>query len=269
MTVTMTEELWTPAPGEMWGALRSFVGPYVGASFTVPGDPVPKKRRVGMGRGAFTPAATVKAEKAVKAAFSAALPGWVAEPDRTYGVLVEFRTGSGSLVDIDNATKLVLDALNKVFWQDDIQVGDMFSHLVRGRGEPGVEVLLFAVQPNGTQATRLCECGTRYRSGKKMCGECVRRRAIVNSLLTGDDSAAEAAEQLDRDRRAVFSHIAACMIGSNRSPSVASIARHITAVRGEPITDHRVRAVVDTLTSDGYLTLANGRLRIVKPLGAA
>jgi Holliday junction resolvase RusA-like endonuclease len=263
MTVQAVIAPWTPIPNGIWGALRHTIRPYVGAEFTVDGEPVPKGRpRLGQGR-TYTPKRTTAAEKKVRAAFKQAMPGWDPEPDLTYGALVEFRTGSGSVVDIDNATKLIMDALNKVFYLDDIQVGDEFLHLVRGRGEPGVEVWLFAVEANGTKPTRLCECGTRYRSDQKVCADCRKRRAIVNALLADDSTAAQAAEALDRDRRRVFSYVIACSIGTNVSPSVAKIAA------GAGITTTRAGAVLATLISDGYMTRDDRKLKIVKPLGVA
>lgn len=253
---------WTPLPAGVWLALRAAVEPYVGASFTVPGDPAPKERRVGQGRGAFTPKKTRDAENRVRAAFRAAMPGWQAEPDRTYGGLVHIRTASGSKVDVDNGTKLILDALNKVFWDDDIQVGDLHLHLER-RGTPGVEVLLFAVEPNGTPLSKVCECGSRYRAKDSMCSTCRNRKRIVDELLAGDDAAAEAADLLDRQRRTAFSHITACMIGTNRQPSIADIAARL----GVPA--RRAAAVVDTLVADGYLQRTGRRLTVVKPLREA
>lgn len=263
MTASAEVAPWTPVPNGIWGALRHTIAPYVGVSFTVGGEPVPKGRpRLGQGR-TYTPKRTLAAEKKVKAAFEAAAPGWVVEPDLTYGALIEFRTGSGSVVDIDNATKLIMDALNKVFYEDDIQVGDEFLHLVRGRGEPGVDVWLFAVEANGTKPTRVCECGTRYRSNEKSCTACTTRRRIVNALLVGDGTAGQAADDLDRDRRRVFSYVTACTMGTNASPSVAKIAAHAG------ITTTRANAVLATLVSDGYMARADRKLKIVKPLGAA
>lgn len=264
---TIVEPAWTPVPHGVWLALRTFIEPYVGAAFTIPGDPVPKKRRVGQGQGAFTPKRTVDAENRVREAFREALPGWQPEPDRTYGALVEFHTKSTSKVDIDNGTKLVLDALNTTiehagFWQDDIQVGNLFLHLER-RGDPGVEVLLFAVEPNGTLQSTLCECGTRYRALERMCRACIRRRAIVNQLLAGDDEAARSADELDRQRRIVMSHLTAHMIGRNTSPSMTSIAARLGA------SQHRAAAVVDTLIADGYLARNGRNLKIERHLGSA
>lgn len=263
MTAATAIRAWTPIPNGIWGALRHTIEPYVGASFTVPGDPVPKGRpRLGQGR-TITPKRTTAAEKKVRAAFRQAMPGWEPEPDRTYGMLIEFRTNAGSVVDVDNAVKLVADALNNVFYLDDIQVGDQFLHLVRGAGEPGTQVWLFAVAPNGTKPTRLCECGARYRSDEKACNPCVKKRRIVNQLLADDGTAGRAAVELDRHRRQVFSYITACQIGSNASPPVKKIAEHVG------VSVARADAVITTLIADKYLARVNRRLKILKPLGAA
>ncbi len=267
--MTAAVEPWTPLPGSVWRALRTFVEPYVGARFVVPGEPVPKGRpRLGQGR-VITPKRTLAAEKRVREAFREAMPGWQPEPDLTYGVMVQFRTSAGSGVDVSNAVKLVEDALNKVFWEDDIQVGMLMLDLVRGRGEPGTEVWLYAIEPNGTKPTRVCECGTRYRSDRKSCSDCEKKRRIVNQLIAGDDAAATAADLLDRDRRAVFSYVTAATIGGRQSPGVALIARYISNVRGEPISQDRVRTVIATLISDGNFARKGRRLIVVKPLGAA
>ena len=260
--MTEVDDWPPPVPRAVWYALRRFIEPYVGVHFTVPGEPVPKERRIGSGRDARTPERTRRAEKAVAAAFRAEMPGWQPEPDRTYGVMIEMRTKSTSRADSSNVLKLIEDGLNKVFWLDDIQVGQTYIDLVR-HGEPGVEVWLFAAEPNGTTLTKLCECGTRFRGQTKICEACARRRAVVNLLLTGDDAAADAAEELDRQRRAAFSFITACTIGNGRAPSIAAIAKRIG------VTDHRANAVVDTLIADGNLKRVNRRLTVIKPLGAA
>lgn len=265
---------WTPVPGGAWQALRRCIEPYVGASFMIPGDPVPKERRIGQGRYARTPKRTRDAEARVEQALKDALPGWEAEPDGTYGVLVEFRTSAGGRADVDNGTKLLLDALNTVFWQDDIQVGDLFCHLTRGQDEPGTEVWLFASEPNGTPPTRLCECGRRFRTVGKdiVCRDCLKKRAIVNKLLAPDlNAAAEEADRLERERRAVYSVIAANAIGRNTSPSIQTITDHINNTYPWKITSHRVSAVVATLVNDKVLEqrATTPRLKILKPLGAA
>jgi crossover junction endodeoxyribonuclease RusA len=254
---------WTPVPRQVWVALRRILEPHVGVTFTIPGDPVPKHRpRLGEGGTTYTPDATKKAEKRVRQAFKAAMPGWPAEYDRTYGAMIEFRTKSTSKVDIDNAQKLVMDALNKVMWGDDIQVGRLHLDLVRD-GEPGIEVKVFAVEPNGTPMSKLCECGARFRSKERMCYECRKKKRIINALLADPDDAALAAERLDRDRRAVFSYVTARKIGTNATPSLADIAKHAG------ITTDRVQSVLTTLISDGYMERKGRQLKIIKPLGVA
>jgi plasmid stabilization system protein ParE len=124
-------------------------------------------------------------------------------------------------------------------------------------------------EPVRARPARQCECGTTYYGSAGECASCRRRREIVDSLLD-EDGAGEAAVQLRRDRTAVYSAIATSMMGTNRSPSIAAVVQHINAFRrDQPITEYRVRAVVDTLTSDKYLSYENRKFKILKPLGAA
>ena len=255
MTVTETHAM---LPGEVWIALRRFVMPYAAATFHVPGDPVPKKRpRIGKGGHAFTPKATKDAEKVVRQAFRDAMPDWEPEPDGTYGVLIEFVTEEGSLVDLDNATKLVWDALNETFWQDDIQVGSSFLNLVRG-DDPGTTVVLYRMFNNGTKLTRICDCGTRYRSKAKMCHACTKRRATINELLkpTEDELAAKVAEH----KRQVFSALVRRSAGS---PSAAQLAEDTG------LSEHRVRQILAALTEDGCVTREGRKLRVIGSLKGA
>jgi Holliday junction resolvase RusA-like endonuclease len=254
---------WTPVPDAVWIALRTFLEPYVGAAFEIPGDPVPKKRRVGQGNRAFTPKRTREAEKSVRQAFDNVMTGFGPEPDLTYGVLVEFTTAAGSKVDVDNCLKLVMDALNVKLWQDDIQVGATFARIVRGRGTPGTKVLLFAMADNGTPATKMCGCGTRFRAKARRCQACTKQTTVVNQLLALE-AADPVADQLAAHRRRAFSYLTACMIGSNVSPSNAAIAAHLG------VTEHRARSIIATLIRDGFLAReGRTRLRIIKPLGDA
>lgn len=249
-------------PSGVWRALRHFVEPYAVATFTVPGDPAAKERpRLGGGGHTFTPKATKDAEARVRAEFREALPGWEPEPDRTYGALMEFRTRAGSQVDLDNATKLVWDALNRTFWADDIQVGDSYLHLVRGGGEPGVEVVLFPVEDNGTRKTSVCECGGRFRAAGRMCWPCRKGRAAARQDpdVGGDVEVADT----DRLKRKVFAYIAGCQAGGLAQPSYSNIA--IVAGMSEPT----ARRIVQELIADGCLTRDGRKFIIVRPLGAA
>lgn len=259
----------TLMPDAVWLALRTAIEPYLIGQFVVPGNPTPKGRpRIGRGGHVRTPQATKDAEALVNRAFHRAMPDWQPEPDGTYGVMIQFNTEGGSTADLDNLTKLVWDALNTTdrparqgMWQDDIQVGYAFLRLVRG-GDPDSHIFLFGAYNNGTPLTKICDCGTRYRGQEKTCSPCRQRRRTVNALLRDADDE-QAAAELDRLKRAAFSYLTACMIGTDRSPSVAQIAEHLT------VTEHRTRTVITALIEDGCVARDARKLRIVKPLGVA
>lgn len=245
-----------PVPAGVWELIREAVIPYA-VSFRIQGEPAPKKRRIGQGNRAFTPKQTVEAEKAVRSAFRTALPDWQPEPDNTYGVLIEFTTSSVSKVDLDNATKLIWDALNKVFWQDDIQVGDALLHLVREGGPPGFTVYLFRVADNGTPKTKPCPgCGARYRAKAKWCATCTKNRATVRELLAEPE-----VDPADELRRKAFSFIAG-QIAGGRQPTTAEIALRLCT--SEP----RARAVVQALIAGGYLARKGSTITVTRALEA-
>lgn len=253
---------WTPVPDGLWIVLRNALAPHVIGGFVVPGNPKPKGRpRLGAGGHVITPKTTKTAEKRVAEAFASALPGWQAEPDGTYGVMIQFNTEEGSLADLDNLTKLVWDALNKRFWVDDIQVGYAFLRLIRG-GDPDTHVILFGARNNGTPLTKVCECGTRYRSRRPMCETCTSRRSVVAALLRETETD-EAAAELERLKRAAFSYLTACMIGNNKAPTLKAIAQRIG------VTEARARTVIDALIETGAVARENRKLKIVRPLGDA
>lgn len=253
----MTE--WAPVPDGVWRAIRHYLAPHVGASFTIPGDPVPKGRpRLGKGGNVITPQATKDAEKRVRQIFSDALPDWEAEPDCTYGYLIEFRTAGGSKVDMDNATKLIWDALNNLFYADDIQVGDSYLHLVRGQGEPGVEVMLFRVVDNGTPKTAACEqCGERHRSKGKLCKRCTTNRAAVNALLREGEEAENSQLQTKAFNYLVGQSLAGI------TPTYADVA--IRLGTSEP----RARRIVQSLIGDGRLVKDGRRYTVPRREGVA
>lgn len=263
MNQLATDEIapWTEVPDAVWHALRAILKPYAGVTFEVPGDPVPKKRRVGQGRAAFTPTRTRNAEKSVARAFSDVMPGWEPEPDLTYGVMVELTTEAGSKVDVDNGLKLVMDALNKKLWLDDIQVGATFTRIVRGRGDVGTKVMLFAMKGNGTPLTKVCACGTRYRAKTPTCADCRNKRKAVNQVLAIESAETSDAE-FARLKRRVFRAISIAMMGRDTSPSTKVLA----AALG--ITESRARAAVNALIADDVLARDGRKLRVKNPMGA-
>ena len=125
-------------------------------SFSVP-FVAGKERPRHHGKVTYTPAATVRAEKAIRDAYERAVAdkdGTVADyraPKHvsvsattwTQRPLPESRPKSESTEedtynpDSDNITKLVMDALNGVAWVDDAQVDDQCTHKkYRYRGAP-------------------------------------------------------------------------------------------------------------------------------------
>lgn len=254
---------WTEVPDAVWRALRGILAPYVGATFTIHDNPKRKERPRGLKTGGvYTPPATKAAEKVVVQHFQQVMPGWEPEPDLTYGLLVEFVTTEGSKVDVDNCLKLVMDALNKTMWLDDIQVGATFCYISRGRGEPRTEVELFAWQNNGTPKTKLCTCGVRFRAKETLCADCRKNRTAVNQLLAigaAEDSAAELAVL----KRKAYRFIVATWVAADTSPSTKTIAEKLD------VTEHRARAVISALVTDGILARDGRKLRVVKQMGTA
>lgn len=93
--------------------------------FTVLGEPVSKERPRFSRGGVYTPTKTAHAENAVALAFNLAAPRHVPVADRAFKVTMTFHTGNRRRCDLDNLSKLVMDALNKVAFADDSQVHSM------------------------------------------------------------------------------------------------------------------------------------------------
>ncbi len=274
-TVATWTPPWTPVPAPFWDGIRRLIAPYVLGSFIVPGAPQSKERRIGNGKGSFTPKRTREAEQRVNDAFHKAMPDWRPEPDGTYGVLLDFVCEEGSRSDLDNMTKLVWDALNTTesragLWQDDVltsvmladvsavQVGMALLRVTR-HGDPGATAWIFGMANNGTRLTTVCECGTRYRSAAKMCDGCTRRRKAVADLLRDDVDDAEFAQL----QRRAFSYLTACTMGNGRPPTNAQISTYLG------VDAARASAVVDALIGTGSVARVNRKLKIIRPLGAS
>ena len=111
-------------------------------TFTVLGQPVPKARaRIGKGHG-YTPAATSGHEDAIIVAAREA--GYRGEPDAEsfFDVYLEFYRKGKVRVDIDNLTKTVFDALNKVAWKDDSQIIYLNATKYRDNKQPRTVIVI-------------------------------------------------------------------------------------------------------------------------------
>jgi crossover junction endodeoxyribonuclease RusA len=218
----MADQAVRPAPGGVWRMIRTIVQPHTLVSFVVAGDPIPKRRpRSGANGNTYTPKETRDAEKRIREQFALAAPGWEADPDATYGALIDLHTSAISKVDIDNAVKLIWDSLNDLFWADDIQAGDLYVHAERGRGEPRSEIHLFLAEDNGTPKTKVCACGTRYRAKAATCRPCWKARTARQ-----DSSIEQAAAEQQRYAQSVslaYDYIVS-QVAVGRNPTYADIA---------------------------------------------
>lgn len=112
---------------------------------TIDGEPLSKQRpRLGKGGRTHTPAETVKAEQSIGWEVKAKLRA--VEPDKVsdFGVEVVFYTNNAR-TDLDNLTKLLMDACNKLVWHDDRQVTRLAASLIRKSKAPRTVLKIYAL----------------------------------------------------------------------------------------------------------------------------
>lgn len=109
---------------------------------TIPLDPTPKARpRLGARGGTYTAPTSARAEAAVKLLLKTGMRGGKAVTGAV-AVDLAFRCKDHHRRDIDNLTKLVLDAGNRIVWADDAQVVELHARVTRGSAEPGTDILV-------------------------------------------------------------------------------------------------------------------------------
>lgn len=124
-------------------------------SFTIPGNPIPKARarvttqRDGRTR-AYTPLRTKHWEAEVKDAARLAMMG---RPplEGPVGVELWLWRGDKRKADADNCEKAILDACNKVLWNDDDQVMDMHRYKRLDRENPRAKVRVWELDVEGLE----------------------------------------------------------------------------------------------------------------------
>lgn len=110
--------------------------------FVVPGPPVPKARaRVAGGHG-FTPARTRRYEAMIRAYAmrEVARDRWARAG--AFAVTLRFFWPDARRRDLDNATKSVTDAMNRVAYDDDSQIRELHVYGEIDRACPRVEVTI-------------------------------------------------------------------------------------------------------------------------------
>lgn len=147
-------------------------------SFVIPGEPASKARarftNYGSKVRAYTPAKTLTAEAAVRAAYlSVAAPG--VDPDQAFGVSVEFLHETGQRRDVDNMLKLILDGLNKIAWPDDVQVTEIQAAKRRvPKGDAETRVAIYDLGQIQKPRGKCIRCGSEFvqyasTSSRKYC----------------------------------------------------------------------------------------------------
>lgn len=116
---------------------------------TVEGEPVPKARPRLDRRNMriYTPTTTVKAEHYIGWRFKQQYPG--VDPDKVmrFAVRLTFHCRREGRGDVDNRTKTVLDALNKIVWDDDRQIDELHALIVHRALQPRTVIEIFRVCP--------------------------------------------------------------------------------------------------------------------------
>lgn len=137
-------------------------------SVILEGEPVPKSRarlRVS-GRGkvsSYTPRRTVSAQDAVAMRIRAAFAG---DPiaDRDFEVVITYRLASWQRRDLDNLTKLVMDACTGIVWADDSQVRALMLDMEHVDDRPGTLVEIWDTDPQRPPTTPCGHCGKALRT---------------------------------------------------------------------------------------------------------
>jgi len=129
------------------------------ATFSVPGDPVPKARprvfwdaKAGRYRAAST-RKTSEAEKRIAENFWVRYPRHKPLTGRVKLVL-RFYVSHRRRVDADNLEKTVKDALNKLAYEDDWQVDTTVVSVERGVPDPRTEVEVWTMPGDPVEARR-------------------------------------------------------------------------------------------------------------------
>lgn len=135
-------------------------------SCLVPGEPISKQRpRFARGKNGnvYTPRQTVEAEMDIQMCLKAACPSLFPDSVKQYGIRCMFVQTTRHRRDIDNMTKLIMDACTGLVWGDDTQVIELFGSKTIEKDNPRTEIVIYST--NAPDAwTKPCElCGTVFR----------------------------------------------------------------------------------------------------------
>lgn len=168
----LIDSIWDEVYDDDWPS--SPIKENIVLQLTIEGEPVSKQRAlIVAGRNrkhhGYTPTKTLAAEGLI-AQRAIEQIGLYPNKHSAFGVWIKFFTSDFYRRDIDNMTKLVFDALNKIVWNDDSQVIELIASVDRtSQLRPRTEIQCYTI-PGALTAmvTIICEnCGeeasTKYR----------------------------------------------------------------------------------------------------------
>lgn len=97
--------------------------------FTIGGEPVAWMRAKRGRHSSYTDPKVVAAKKDLADSARAAMLGRATDESSDIGIELRFSCCDRAGKDLDNYTKLVLDALNGVVWHDDVQITRIIAHI--------------------------------------------------------------------------------------------------------------------------------------------
>lgn len=189
----------------------------------IPGEPKSKARpRIGAG-GAFTPKSTKAHETLLRAHFMGLVPSPLRE---SLSVEAIFYRSNRQRVDLDNMLKALLDAGNKLLWEDDSQIVQVSARLEYDPARPRTfikvcaETSSMARGPDAEQIVQCEGCGkdivwklyestkprrfcSRECTGGGVCRRCGKafQRATQGQVFCSGECRERFHEQARRDRR--------------------------------------------------------------------
>lgn len=141
-------------------------GESIRVHLSIPGDPRSKARpRLSRGGHTYTPPATKAAQAVVGWTIKAAYRQLVPDGSSAFGVRVIFFCQTYERRDLDNMLKLVLDACTGIVWDDDRQVEEIITQVIRGeRLEPRTDLVIYRTGELQSPHMSCEQCGRRYKT---------------------------------------------------------------------------------------------------------
>lgn len=126
------------------------------------GEPMPKQRpRLSRGH-VYTPESTKQHQASIAACVREQLPQC---PSKTaaFGLRVVFYVKTHQRKDVDNCIKTVLDALNKIAFNDDSQIKELMGWSVLDAKNPRTEFVLYKIGEIDRETGICIRCGKSFR----------------------------------------------------------------------------------------------------------